>query len=218
MEIQDLTYDNLYRKPVLLPERPPAQTPQESETFRPAEGIIELSLSNEINGETNSETPSSFERFPTLASQIKIDGAPSIEDLRLSFEANSAELSGRLQQFFSTQGIQAPIAANMTVDSQGRVVVSGDFEQRGDLEAEFSNDPEFNALFTEISASASLLRAADAADDFAKAHERNPEAALKEYAHLFSDTFKFNARFEDAKLSASFESSFGPSIAWWQET
>ncbi len=130
MEIQDLTYENRYRKPIIMPDQPFTNLPQEPEPFRTSEGIIEISISAELDDEMSSETAAFLEQPSPLTTQTDAENALSIEDLRSSFRANSAELTNRLRQFYSSQGIQAPIAADMTVDSQGRVVVSGDLEQK----------------------------------------------------------------------------------------
>ena len=212
MEIQDLTYENKYHKPVLLPDRALNHTPQESNTFRSAEGIIEISISQDIEGEAESKPELSLDLYSPLLHEEEDQEYLSIEESRKVFGENSAELNSRLRQFFSSKGIQAPVAADMTVDSQGRVVVTSNTEQKTALETEFANDPSLTSILSELSASASLLRAADVAKDFAKAYEQNPPAAVAEYPHLFSEKFKFNAHFENDTLKASFKSPAGHSI------
>jgi hypothetical protein len=214
MEIQELSYENKYHKPTLLPERVLTNAQQESDTFRPAEGVIEVSISQDIESDEEPKPEQMLDHYSPLLPDEEDQEYRSIEELRKVFGENSAELNTRLRQFFSSKGIQAPVAADMTVDSQGRVVVSSSSEQKAALETEFANDPEFTATVAELGSSASILRAADVANDFARAYERNPPTAVAEYPHLFSEKFKFNARFENDNLTSSFKSLAGHSIDW----
>lgn len=216
--LQDRTYDMQHRKPVVLPEQHSGKTPHESNDFRLVQDVIELSAPAQNSEEEQVEIAPPIDPAAPSISQIDAEDAPQIDDLRAGFEANSAELSHRLRQFYSTQGIQAPVAADISVDSNGRVVVANNFEQSIALQAEINDDSELSRLLSELSASASLLRAADVTDDFSRAYERNPAAARNDYAHLFSDSFKFTTRFENDKLSAAFKSNSGQAIEWWAET
>ncbi len=214
MEIQDLSYQNYYQRPILLPDRPYTHIPQESDVFRTAEGLIELSLSIENSGNGNIAPPlQPNQQLSLLGIKPNSNGALDIADLRTAFGEKSAELSMRLRQFFSSLGIHAPVATDLAVDSQGRVVVSNNSA----LEDEFAKNPELNTIFNELSSSAALLRAADADRDFAADYETNPNAAHSQFAHLFSENFKFTYHFEADKLSAAFKSESGSSIEWWQE-
>ena len=93
MEIQDLTYENYRRQPILLPDRPFTHAPQETDTFRTSEGLIELNFSAEQNGNSNSQSSNSFENFNRLGGFLKSRYDFGIEELRTDFEAKSAELS-----------------------------------------------------------------------------------------------------------------------------
>jgi hypothetical protein len=217
MEIQDLTTENQYRRPILRPDRAMLDIRKDSNTFRTAEGVVDVRISNDLDPGIAYETTHFFRHFSLLPIDNKEEPYPNIEDLQNSFEANFAQLGIRLRQFFSSQGIQAPIAAKMTVDTHGRVVVSGDFSSKAALEPSFSDDPKLTTLITDLNSSASILRAADVSSKFTEAYEKNPKSAINQFEHLFSDIFKFTVNFESDKLSASFNSESGQSISWWRE-
>jgi hypothetical protein len=218
MEIQDLTTENQYRRPILRPDRAMLDIRKDSNTFRTEEGIVDVTISNDIEPSIVHETTHSFKHFIPFAINNKEEVFPNLENLQNSFEANSTQLGIRLRQYFSSQGIQAPVAAKMTVDVNGRVIVSGDFVQKAALESSFSDDPKLTTLIADLGSSASILRAADVSSNFTKAYEKNPKSAINQFEHLFSRIFKFTVNFESDKLSASFNSESGQSISWWRET
>jgi hypothetical protein len=229
MEIQNLAGQNFFQKPLVLPkhtspllkqdanESQNSRNSKASDHFPPVERAVEVKISPKISDDSGVDAEPVLDQVLPFGLEYNPNGSLPIGALRQGFEEKSAELSGRLRQFFSSHGIQAPVAADLTVDSQGRVIVSNDHKQKVDLEAEFGEDEELSILFNELSASAPVLRAADASADFANIYERNPGKALEVYAHLFSDKFKFNFHFEDGRLSAGFNSLTGSAVGWWQE-
>ena len=223
MEIQDLTNQHLFRRPLDLVERPSpllaedSQDSSESDIFQPVEGAVEINVSGEVGDDPEAEADALLDQILPFGIEANPNGSLPLQGLKHAFEEKSAELSNRLRLFFSSQCIQAPVAADMAVDSQGRVVVSNAGEQQAALEAEFEKDEALNTKFNELSASAPLLRAADTSADFANVYERNPQVALEEFPHLFSNNFKFNFHFENDRLNAEFKSATGQAIGWREQ-
>ena len=71
--------------------------------------------------------------------------------------------------------------------SDGRIVVQGDHPQKTEIEALLNDDPELASAARGVCMVYDLLRSARRHQEFAKAYEQDPVAAVQMYAHLFDE-------------------------------
>ncbi|MBN2024509.1 MAG: hypothetical protein JW809_17145 [Pirellulales bacterium] len=116
----------------------------------------------------------------------RADGSIRIEDIGKAYEEHLSSLKSQVAGLLEQNGIDRSQAFRLTVDAAGNVVVAGDHPDKEKIEALFQDQPELANEFRHVSATASLLRAADESKAFQAAYAKDPQGAVRQYAHLFS--------------------------------
>lgn len=126
-------------------------------------------------------------QMPYLFSEeIEADGQITLEEMRQFLQEKSADLADELRTRLSTMGVDITEPLDLDVASDGSIVVAGDHPQKAEIEAMFAADPELSNRVRQVSSTAGFLKAAEEYVGFAAEYEKDPEAAVAKYAHLFS--------------------------------
>lgn len=144
------------------------------------------------------------------------DSLSSLVSTFENFQAKFAAFGDELGNKFRAAGIDTSVPVDLRVDADGRIGVSGSHPDKDKIEALFAEDPEFANRFRGISAASGLLKAAEDHVEFAAAYQQDPEAAIEQYSHLFSNGQQPEAlfRFAGTDLTASFADQSGARSLW----
>lgn len=91
------------------------------------------------------------------------------------------ELEWKLKQ----EGIDVSEPFELTTSWDGSVVVKGDHPDKARIEQYFKDNFDMRNRFVEISSATVIKRHLEAHEEFAKAYEKDPEAAVARYFPLF---------------------------------
>lgn len=108
------------------------------------------------------------------------DGVITLEEISAFGEKYREKADQVLDETLNALGIPANTKINIRTDEQGRVRVEADLPEstREKLEQALNDHPDFQQHFTKASSSYSMVKAAERHLEFAKAYERNPQAAV----------------------------------------
>ena len=98
----------------------------------------------------------------------------------------TAEFKDDLQSQLRKEGVDCDQPFKLTVANDGKVVVSGDHPDKAKIEKYFEENPEMRDRFADISVHTVLKRHLEAHEEFAKAYEKDPEAAVAKYYPIFA--------------------------------
>jgi len=119
-------------------------------------------------------------------------GAIRIGDIQTQMNIDKQRVDDELDVFMTSLGIEKDVSFSLTTTRTGRIAVSGDFEGKERLETALNNDKEFNNNFKRLSANSSLMEAVKRSEEFQKAYEIDPKAAVAQFASLLSDSTEYH--------------------------
>ena len=123
---------------------------------------------------------------PLFSEEIEADGMITLDEIRQFLQEKSADLADELRTRLSTMGVDISEPLDLDVAADGSIVVKGDHPQKAEIEAMFAADPELSNRVRQVSSTAGFLKAAEEYAEFAAEYDKDPEAAVAKYAHLFS--------------------------------
>lgn len=109
----------------------------------------------------------------------------SLEDLEAGLKKKTTEFQDRVNTLFLENGISTDPPVELTSDSEGNIRVKGDHPDKEKIEQLFEDNPELANDFRGISGLSSLVKAGKEYVEFAKEYEKDPQAAVAKYSHLF---------------------------------
>lgn len=114
------------------------------------------------------------------------DNTISIDEIRQTLQEDTSRLQQEFSAWRISQGLGLEPPVELSTDAQGNVTVQGDHPDKAVIEEYFAQNDGMSNLFSSVSANASLYKAVLEYSDFAAAYGKDPEAAVAQYAHLFS--------------------------------
>jgi hypothetical protein len=123
---------------------------------------------------------------PLFSEEIEADGVITLDELRSFFQEKTAAFQSELRDSLNAAGIDPTKTLELTTDSSGNVRVANDHPDKEKIEALFAEDPERAGDFRQISATGSLLKAAEEYAEFAADYAEDPQAAVAKHWELFS--------------------------------
>lgn len=144
-------------------------------------------------------------RLSSIMSDLGFDttkGYITLDDIQTAVNRDRSYIRDRLRAVSNELGIDGSDSIVISNDFQGRIVVSGDFPKREQLETRLNNEEEFSNVFRRLSANASLLKAAKEYIKFAEEYEKDPEAAVARYYYLFdgSRNHEYSLEFRNGEV------------------
>jgi hypothetical protein len=121
-----------------------------------------------------------------FSEEIEADGVVTLEEMKQFFQEKSADLESEIRTRLSVMGIDPRQALDLDVAADGSIKVANDHPQKAEIEAMFANDPELSNRVRQVTSTGSFIKAAERHLEFAAAYEKDPVAAVAQYAHLFS--------------------------------
>lgn len=122
----------------------------------------------------------------SLGLDINGDNSVSLDEIRQSLQEDTSRFQQEFNAWRISRGMGLEPALELSADSAGKVVVQGDHPYKEAVEGYFATNEDAGNLFSQISANASLYRAALEHEEFAAAYENDPQAAVAKYASLIS--------------------------------
>ncbi len=110
---------------------------------------------------------------PTSVDEPATD-AHETGDLRRTAEQTLADFSERLQRQLAERGISTTLRFRLEGNGQGGIRVAGDHPQRARIEQAINSDPQLLATFQYLSATHSLLAAAERHSELAERYLGDP--------------------------------------------
>lgn len=121
---------------------------------------------------------------------------PPLNVSKESLAQDTADFSGKVRSLFRDNGIRTPPNPVLGIDDQGAVRVSGDHPDKAGIEALFQANPELRNDLARISANATLMRAAEGYEEYARKYAQaqgNPSAqAALTYAEIARNKAEFH--------------------------
>ncbi len=111
-----------------------------------------------------------------------------LSDIREYYSERLSSLNSDIRAAMAEAGIDTSQEIRLQVGYDGSVLVSNDHPQSAEIEQIFKTDEDLRNRFAEVSALGSFIQAADQAVGFQAAYRRDPEAAVRQYAYLFSQS------------------------------
>lgn len=135
------------------------------------------------------------------------DGVITMDEIKSAANHYKSESQKRLNGIMDQLGIGPGVSFSLSHNMQGKIAVNGDFEGKDKLEEALNNDETFRNNFGAFSGAARLLAAAEAHEEFRKAYEADPIAAVEKYRqHLngnvtYSVSMSYNAGIYDSAVA-----------------
>jgi hypothetical protein len=123
---------------------------------------------------------------PLFSEEIEVDGVITLDEMRGFFREKAADFQSEVRNRLNAMGVDATQTLDLSTDRQGNVRVANDHPDKERIEAMFADDPELSNDFRQISATGSLINAAEAHIEFAADYAKDPKAAVAKHWHLFS--------------------------------
>jgi hypothetical protein len=124
-----------------------------------------------------------FAAHPTGLAPID---ARSIDGVRAEYQTATAVFEERLRRLLSERGIELGAGVILARNQQGDVQVTGEHPQKGAIEELFREDRELKALFSQLDAQASFLRAAELNAELQRLSDDSPPEAAAQMPHILS--------------------------------
>jgi hypothetical protein len=132
-------------------------------------------------------------------------GPITLESIEGSLKTDTSMVEEQLRVLYSKKGISPNTEMDMSVGSDGKIIVQGNNSKADKFEDAINSDPELSNTIRRMSANTSFLEAANKHQEFAKRYETNPDIALKEFAYLLEQGRNYNATFTMSNGSISSE-------------
>lgn len=132
-------------------------------------------------------------------------GPITLESIEDSLKNDTSMVERQLRVIYAKQGISPDTEIDISVGSDGKIIVHGNSSKADELENAINSDPELSNTIRRMSANSSFLEAAKNYLDFAKKYEKNPDIAIKEFAYLLEQGRHYNVTFTMSNGSISSE-------------
>ncbi|MGV1099325.1 hypothetical protein ACUUL3_07940 [Thiovibrio sp. JS02] len=112
-------------------------------------------------------------------------GSISLADIEARLREDARLVEEKMKGLYSALGINADTEMQLSVDYDGKILVSGAEDKAQALAEAVNADEELANTFRRMSASAGLLEAAKKHQEFAEAYAQNAQQAVGRYGSLF---------------------------------
>ncbi len=119
----------------------------------------------------------------------------SVQDIKESLSKTTAYVEKRLHSLYSKYGISPDSKMEISVGSDGSIIVNGESPASESLSEEINADDALSNSIKKMSAEASLLEAIEKHEEFAAAYEKDPKSAVERYGYLLEDGNNYNVSF-----------------------
>lgn len=174
----------------------PVSAPQPAAPASAADGSFEVALATALGKSEPSAVPAPLSRKLRLEffGEAAADGVITGAEMRAARDEAAAEYQRRFRTATMAQGIAPSAPLSLKSDAMGRVVVVGDHPDKARIEQLFADDDMLSNAFRKANSLAHLMAASEAAMPFHAAYERDPKAAVAQYAHLFNTTLAMTVK------------------------
>ncbi len=129
-----------------------------------------------------------------LGFEPKTPGRVTIEEIEAHGRQFLADFNNKLIGLLQEKGIDTNTPVELGNGRDGSVVVKNNRTDKAAIEKIFKDQPELRNEFTKINNMLTLAAEAKEAAQFHEAYKINPEAAVAQYAYLFSSDLEGTAK------------------------
>lgn len=122
-------------------------------------------------------------------------GTISLASIEAQLREDTRLVEEKLQGLYRELGMDSDAKTNLSVDYDGKILVSGGGDKGQALAEAVNADEELTTTFKRMSAATSLLEAAKKHQEFANAYATNPQQAVERYGSLLEGGHEYHVNF-----------------------
>lgn len=122
------------------------------------------------------------------------DGSVSCFEMAENADTASKILQKHLGRFMDNENINCKPPVELSIGFDGRVIVKGNHPDKAKIENYISDNSELRNLYVGICNTRNFLALAEEAQRFQQRYEVDPQAAVAEFSHLFTNSYVYETR------------------------
>jgi len=127
-------------------------------------------------------------------SDLDGDGNTHNSEMSENADAAAAILQKHLGRFMLNEDVASQPPVELSIGFNGRVIVQDGHPDKEKIEKFINDNSELRNLYVGICNTKSFLAMAEEAQRFQRRYAVDPQAAVAEFSHLFSDNYGYDTR------------------------